>query len=127
MTITKMSSEAAKALLEEKKPPKYGNIKVWYDGQQFDSKGELERWKDLKLLEAAGEISHLERQKKYAIAVHGVHICDYVADFTYIERGVGPITEDFKSAGTRTPTYRLKKKLMWAVLRIGIRETEGKR
>ena len=37
---------------------KFRNIKTSYDGYDFDSKKERDRYKDLKLLEFAGDITH---------------------------------------------------------------------
>ncbi len=41
---------------------KYRNTKTIVDGIEFDFRKEAARYKELKLLEAAGEISNLERQ-----------------------------------------------------------------
>lgn len=50
---------------------KYGNRKTEIDGFVFDSKRETERYQQLKLLEAAGEIVDLRMQVKYHCAVNG--------------------------------------------------------
>jgi len=92
------------------------------DGLLFASKGEMQRWAELLILERAGEISHLCRQIPFSIDVNGVHICRYFADFQYRTRGGSLVTEDWK--GYRTPAYRLKKKLMLAVHGIAILEME---
>lgn len=42
------------------RPNKYNNRKTTVDGIKFDSIREAERYQELKLLEEAGEISHLE-------------------------------------------------------------------
>lgn len=101
---------------------KYRNKKIEFDGQKFDSLKEFHRWQDLKILEKAGVIEGLDRQKRYRIEVAGVHICDYVADHVYTEKG-RLIVEDVKSAFTRKlPVYRIKKKLMKANFGIEILE-----
>lgn len=41
------------------RPNKYNNHKTIVDGIKFDSIREAERYQELKLLETAGEISHL--------------------------------------------------------------------
>ena len=46
---------------------KYGNRKVTIDGITFDSKREMKRYCELKLLEKAGEISGLELQPEFDI------------------------------------------------------------
>lgn len=99
---------------------KYKAIKTEVNGQKFDSKREAARYSDLILLELAGEISHLERQVKHPLIINSEKICTYIADFVYLEDGVC-IVEDCK--GMRTPTYKLKKKLMRAIHGIEIRET----
>jgi len=52
--------------------------------------------------------------------VYGQHICDYVADFTYMDHS-GFVVEDVK--GVRTRIYSMKKKLLKAVYNIKIKET----
>jgi hypothetical protein len=100
---------------------KYGNKKTVIDGITFDSKKEAGRYQELRLLERAGEIAHLELQPRYAIEINGVKVCTYVADFRYTPKGGGKeIIEDVK--GMKTPVYNLKKKLMKAVKMIEIRE-----
>jgi hypothetical protein len=95
---------------------------TFIDGQRFDSKGEAGRYQELKLLEAAGVITDLERQIKYALVVNGVKLGAYVADYRYKENGQ-QVVEDFK--GVVTPVYRLKKKLMKALHGIDILETRA--
>jgi hypothetical protein len=108
------------------------------DGVVFDSKGELARWEELRLLERAGEVSELRRQVGYPLVVNGVNLGSYEADFVYVKmvplqwpEGLKvprdarllptTIVEDFK--GFRTPVYRLKAKLMLAIYGIQIHET----
>jgi len=98
---------------------KYGNKKTVVDGFKFDSKAEAERWSLLKVLSEIGVISELQRQVPYQIAVNGVKVCKYVADFVYVEKG-HQVVEDVK--GFRTAEYRLKKKLMLAVHQIEVKE-----
>lgn len=108
---------------------KYGNRKVEVDGITFDSQREAKRWRDLKLVEAAGEISHLERQVPYELipAIRDEKTgkviqrsVTYVADFVYQTAGGEWIVEDAK--GYRTEAYKIKKKLM--LWRHGIRIVE---
>jgi hypothetical protein len=106
---------------------KYHAQPTTLDGIRFASKKEARRWSELCLLQKAKAITDLERQVKYDLVVNDVRICAYVADFTYWElsRAAGDapvfIVEDAK--GVRTPEYRLKCKLMFAVHGITIRET----
>jgi len=104
---------------------KYRNKKVTTEDGCFDSKKELKRWNELKLLEMAGEISQLTRDKSactFDLTVNGQRVCKYVADAVYYEGGK-MIVEDTKSPVTRAnPVYRIKKKLLKALRNVEIRE-----
>jgi len=95
---------------------KYGAVK----SGGFDSKREAARYRDLRLLEMAGEIEDVRRQPEFHVWVHGVLVCRYVADFMFTRCGSLAI-EDCK--GFKTPTYRLKKKLVEAVFGIEVHES----
>lgn len=112
---------------------RYGNVnKIIEDGIRFDSKREYLRYKDLKLLERAGEIRDLEVHPKFPITIGGVPIMvssnqhnkwdrhlTYEADFKYCERQGAwwpVVIEDVKMAsGHRTGVYKLKRALMRAM------------
>lgn len=99
------------------KPRKYLNNPVTVDGLRFDSGGEAGRYVELKMLQRAGEISHLETQPKYEVRIGGKLICTYKADFRYMDLKKREfVVEDFKSPATaKNSTYRLKKKLVEAI------------
>lgn len=101
---------------------KYGNTKVEIDGMPFDSKREAARWRELRLLERAGEISDLRRQVRYELVpkLPGERPVDYIADFVYRDKDGNEVVEDVK--GVRTPVYVIKRKLM--LWRHGIRIRE---
>lgn len=101
---------------------KYGNTKVEVDGVPFDSKREAARWRELRLLERAGEISDLRRQVRYELVpkLPGERPVDYIADFVYRDKDGNEVVEDVK--GVRTPVYVIKRKLM--LWRHGIRIME---
>ena len=91
---------------EGKKKNKFGAKKCTdADGNRFDSKAELARWEELKLLQRAGEISNLERQKRIRLEVNGKHVCDTIIDFQYMEGGQ-KVYEDVKGY-TKGPAYQL--------------------
>lgn len=92
------------------------------DGIKFRSKAEAKRYGELKLLEKAGEIRHLELQPAFPLTAHDRKLATYVADFRYQQNGA-VIVEDVK--GMLTPMYRLKKK--WVQLQYGIEITEVSR
>lgn len=118
--------QALKALSPKKS--KYKAVRcVDADGNKFDSKAELARWVVLKLLEKNGTIVNLERQYRFPIVIRGIKCGTYVADFKYDvpdvrESTIRPVVEDVKSEPTKTPVYRLKKKLVEA--QYGIKITE---
>jgi len=93
------------------------------DGHLFASKKEAKRYCELKLLQKAGEISHLEIQPKFKLLVNGRPLkyesgreATYVADFAYFDPSREKrVVEDVKSPATRTPVYRLKKLLVEAI------------
>ena len=110
---------------------KYHNRKTTrlVDGKRalFDSQREAYRWDELVLLQRAGKISDLERQKRYRLipaqyAADGKLIekpCDYIADFVYRQDG-RVVVEDAK--GRKTDAYVIKRKLMLQVYGIRIAE-----
>jgi hypothetical protein len=72
-------------------------------------------------LEVAGKITDLRLQVPLHCLVNGLLVCDYIADFAWLENGVQHVG-DAKSEGTRTAVYRLKKKLVFACLDVQIEE-----
>ena len=111
---------------------KYRAQKVIFDGIQFDSKKEANRYYELKLLERAGEITELELQKEFLLIpaqkIDGKVVeraVKYRADFVYKENGK-IVVEDVK--GYRDPSsagyakFVLKRKLMLYVHGIRIKE-----
>ncbi len=107
---------------------KYKNRKVEVDGITFDSVREARRWKTLRLLEEAGEISDLRRQIKFVLIpsqrIDGKVVereCSYYADFVYRDTETDKtVVEDTK--GFRTPDYIIKRKLMLERFGIQIKE-----
>ena len=95
---------------------KYGNKKVEIDTIKFDSIKEANRYKELKLLLKAQEITHLEIQPKYELQEKFIdtqgkkhQAITYTADFKYFDKR-GCILEDVK--GYRTRDYILRIKLL---------------
>ena len=82
---------------------KYNNKKVIIDGIKFDSNKEAQHYKQLKLLERAGEIKNLKLQPRYELIPQytlnnkKIRKCEYIADFEYVDKRTGEvITEDVK-------------------------------
>jgi hypothetical protein len=120
---------------------KYGSKKVTVDGVEFDSKREAARYKELKVMEAAGEIEDLQLQVHYELipakyetferyGKRGQRLkdgcrlieksCCYVADFVYTDCNGRLVVEDSK--GHKTKDYIIKRKLMLNVFGIRINE-----
>ena len=92
---------------------KYNAHKTTYDGMWFDSKKECERYKQLKVMERAGEISELRCQVRFQLLPKTMEekAVTYVTDFTYVENGQ-QVAEDVKSSRkTLRPEYIIKRKL----------------
>lgn len=105
------------------KRSKYNAKRVEIDGRVFASKREASRYAELKLLERIGEIVELECQPRYPLALNGVKLTTYVADFRYRVVASGEtVVEDVKSKPTMTDLYRLKKNLMFALHGISLKE-----
>ena len=111
---------------------KYGNKNVMIDGIKFDSKKESRRYRELKLLERAGEIKDLEIQPKFGL-VKGVKFTGdkrakpdlrYFADFAYTDMETGErVVEDVKSVATKeNAIYKMKRHMMLAIHGIEVRE-----
>lgn len=103
---------------------KYHAKKTTFNGIKFDSKHECDRYVELALMEKAKAIQDLKCQVSFPLikkSSHGREI-KYIADFVYYENGK-MVVEDTKSPATKTPVYRLKKRLMAEIYDIEIKET----
>lgn len=93
---------------------KYKNKKTQVDMYVFDSVLEAKRYKQLALLERAGEIKNLKLQVPFLLQESfrkngkTFRKIEYIADFKYIENGK-IIVEDVK--GIQTDVFKLKHKL----------------
>lgn len=93
---------------------KYSNKKTSYKGIIYDSKKEAKRAYELDIMQRAGLIQNLERQKSFELQpsfkLNGktIRAITYIADFVYTKNGQ-TIVEDVK--GFKTEIYRLKYKM----------------
>ena len=93
---------------------KYRNKKTQIGMYVFDSIAESKRYKELALLEKAGQIKGLELQPKFLLQEgfkkngKTYRKIEYIADFMYIENGK-VIIEDVK--GIETDVFKLKRKM----------------
>jgi hypothetical protein len=119
---------------------KYHNHKVKRDGESFDSKKEMRRYAELQIMQSAGMISGLQRQKKFVlipaqrepdtVGKRGGRIKGkvierevvYYSDFFYYTKEGDAVVEDVKSEATKTPQYILKRKMLLYVYGIKIQE-----
>jgi hypothetical protein len=115
---------------------KYKNVKEVVDGITFDSRKEAARYRELKLLHQAGEITEPELQPKYPLVIfqpdgtyRDVRIrsvgypkgraASYTADFRYQDKRNGEqIVEDVK--GMDTTASRLRRAVVEAIYAIEI-------
>lgn len=104
---------------------KFRNIPTTLGGHSFASKVEARRYGELLLLEKAGAVSNIKVHPRFPLIVNGIDMGNYEADFSYLEKSA-LVVEDVKSPATKTPLYRLKKKLMKALHHINVVEVEYK-
>ncbi len=111
---------------------KYHAKKTVLAGIMFDSKAEAKRYAELLLMQRAGKIHELERQKPFELQPsfkkHGktVRAISYEAEFVYADEHGNTIVEDTK--GVRTEAYKIKRKLFeYKYPDLTIREVTVKR
>ena len=113
--------------VQPKRSHKYNAQPTEIDGIRFDSKREAQRYRELQLLAADGEIHALQLQPRFELqpsfkrdgkTVRAIH---YVADFQYTEDATERvIVEDVK--GMETDVFKLKRKLfMYAYPKLTLR------
>ena len=96
-----------------KKYNKYKAIKTKIDNITFDSKKEARRYTELKQMQKIGVIKELQCQPRIPLVVNGKQIGYYVGDFKYLDKLTNTyILEDVKTEATKTPIYKLKKKIL---------------
>lgn len=99
---------------------KYKNVRTEYNGVLYDSKKEANYAYRLDLLQSCGEVTKWFRQVRLPLDVNGQKVCTYVVDFV-VHCSDGTI-EHVDVKGYKTDVYKLKKKLVKAVLDIDIKE-----
>lgn len=96
---------------------KYSARKAEVDGHVFDSRAEGRRYQELRILEAAGEISDLTLQPEFVLQEAFLYrgqrerAIKYRGDFQYLENGQ-VVVEDVK--GYAPEVFKLKAKLFRA-------------
>lgn len=99
---------------------KYGNKRTKVGDLSFASQKEARRYCELRILQAAGEISNLELQPRFPLKVFGKLITTYVADYKYQTKDGTVVVEDAK--GFKTDVYKIKAKLFEALIGFPVRE-----
>ena len=100
--------------LPAKRRSKYGAKRTTVAGHSFASKAEAARYAELALLQKAGKIGYLELQPRFDLAVNGIKLGHYTADFRYSERAWDgncgfkktSVVEDVKGYDTRDGKLR---------------------
>lgn len=128
----------------KKQQTKYHNKKVVIDGIEFDSQKEGHRYRELCLMQQAGEIGRLRLQVPFELIPNQYEIVtvqlktkskevkrlverrvEYVADFVYddLEKGE-TVVEDVKGykMGGAYDIFKIKRKLMLYVYGIKVKE-----
>jgi hypothetical protein len=104
---------------------KWRHKPVVVDGVHLDSQAEGNRYAELLILQRAGEVTDLRVHPRYSMIVNGRYVGDYIADFEYRDGAGQRVVEDVKSPVSRTPVYRLKRKLVDAIFGINIVEIDA--
>lgn len=100
---------------------KYKARAVVTEEGRFASRKEYADWCALKLQEKQGTITHLQRQVRFPLTINDQLICTFIADAVFFDRASNKrVVADSK--GVLTPVYKLKKKLMRALLNIEVIE-----
>lgn len=92
----------------------YRTKKILHEGILFDSKLEVDCYKELRLLQAAKKIDNLKFHEKFYLKVEGTIVCSFETDFTYIDV-VNQKSVCREAKGYWTPVARLKWKLFQAL------------
>ena len=105
-----------------RRPSKFKNKRITLDGIKFMSKAEAAYyWCHIKPKLEGGHISHLEFQPRIRCEIVGKKICDYIADFRYIDtqetspQGAHGCSVVVEVKGYQTDVYKLKMKLVKAL------------
>lgn len=117
MEFLSMSAKQYREMLEPKKSNKFHAVKTESAGIIFDSKKESIRYSQLILLEKEGKVKNIQRQVRFVLQEGFINNQNekikpiyYIADFCYERNGI-KIVEDVKSPATKTPVYKIKKKM----------------
>jgi len=103
---------------------KYRSKITEYNGVKFHSKKEAEYAKKLDWLIKVGTVTRWVGQCSYALGINEVLICRYILDFKvwYSDGRIEHIDVKGMKSGSAYSMFKLKKKLMKAILNIDVIE-----
>lgn len=102
---------------------KYGAVRTEVDGISFASKAEAKHYSVLKLRERAGEITHLQLQRRFDLIVEGKKVGVYIADFVYHDEALADsrgTIQIIDVKGVSTPLFKFKARVFEAIYGIPI-------
>lgn len=111
--LMKQSRKKLDNLVENRTGNKYNAKGRHYNGEWFDSTGEMEYCQKLDILRDAGAIQDYKRQVKIDIKVNGVHIANYFCDFKVINKSGGVEYHEYK--GFETDRFKILWRLFQAL------------
>jgi hypothetical protein len=91
--------------------PRIRGRKIPYDGHIFDSRPELDRYKELRLIEKVGLVKDIEVHPVFQNFINGVYVGKYTADTRYKRRAGArweTVVEDVKVPITNTEACKLR-------------------
>lgn len=103
------------AYFQRKSTNKYNAKGRRYNGQWFDSTGEMNYAQELDWRIKAKDIQSYTRQHKIDLRVNGVHITNYFCDFRVINKHGGIEFHEYK--GLSTEPFQIKWRLLQALLK----------
>lgn len=92
-----------------------------YNGRTYASKSEAAYARQLDMLKAGRVVAEWKPQQALAIAVNGLHITRYVADFWVRYTDGREEWVDVKGKSEPTDLFQIKRRLVRAVLGIEVR------
>lgn len=104
-----------------RKRSKYNAKAVRFGVLRFDSAREFDQWAELERALQAGEVAWYGRQLRFCLdpAGQSEYVCDFVAAYP---DGRVDVVDVKGGEATKTPTYRLKKRLLESRMRVEVRE-----
>jgi hypothetical protein len=113
-----MSYLEFRKLNQDTKKSKYNNVPTTYNGKRYQSKLEADYAAQLDMMKRAGEVNYWLGQVPFALEGGVIYKADFLilfADGHY---------EVWDSKGKRTAEFIIKKKQMWSMHHIEVKEVK---